>query len=78
MSTEGEAGTHGMVEDFVKALSDKQSQLDLHLQGLTLTLGDSHLAIRLTGTVTVSVHMRDLTDAEKDAYAMASIAQTRD
>jgi hypothetical protein len=62
------------MEGLIDALSDKHSQLDLRLQGLTLTLGDSRLAVRLSGTVTVAIHMRDLTDAEKDAHATSNIA----
>ena len=69
--------SRGLVEGVIDALSDKHSQVDLRLQGLTLSLGDSRLALRLSGTVTVAVHMRDLTTAEKDAHAEANIAKIR-
>ncbi|MGI0071176.1 MAG: hypothetical protein ACRECT_03795 [Thermoplasmata archaeon] len=65
----------GLLEGLVDALSDKHSQMDLRLEDLTLSLGDSRLALRLSGTVTVAVHMRDLTDGEKDAHAAANIAK---
>lgn len=67
--------SRGLVEGLIEALSDKHSQVDVRLQGLTLTLGDSRLAVRLSGTVTVAVHMRDMTDAEKDAHSTATIAR---
>lgn len=69
--------SRGLVEGIIEALSDKHSQVDLRLQGLTLALGDSRMALRLSGTVTVAVHMRDLTDAEKEAHATATIARAR-
>ena len=66
--------SRGLVEGLIEALSDKHSQLDLRLQGLTLSFGDSRLALRLSGTISVAIHMRDLTDAEKDAHATTNIA----
>ena len=77
MSEESGEISKGLMEGLIEALSDKHGQLDLRLQGLTVSVGDSRLAIRLSGTVSVAVHMRDLTDAEKEAHATASIAQIR-
>ncbi len=75
MPEETEEISRGLFEGFIEALSDKHSQLDLRLQGLTLALGDSRFAVRVSGTVTVAIHMRELTDAEKDAHAAASVAR---
>lgn len=77
MPTETEEMGRGLVEGIIDALSDKHSQLDVRLQDLTLALGDTRLALKLSGTVTVSVHMRDLTDAEKDAHVQANIKAIR-
>ena len=66
--------TRGLLEGVIEALSDKHSQVDVRLDGLTLSMGDSRLALHLSGTLTVSVHMRDLTDGEKDELATAHIA----
>jgi hypothetical protein len=65
----------GLVEGIIDALSDKHSQVDLRLDGLTLSMGDSRLALKLSGTVTVAIHMRDLAPAEKDAHVAANIAR---
>ena len=70
----GEMGK-GLMEGLIQALSDKHGQLDLRLQGLTVSVGDSRLAVRLSGNVSVAIHMRDMTDAEKDAHASANIAR---
>jgi len=77
MADETENMGKGLLEGVIEALTDKHSQLDLHLKGLTLSLGDSRLALRLSGDVTVAVHMRDLTDGEKAAHATTNIASMR-
>ena len=77
MAEDTEAISRGVLEGFIEALSDKHSQLDLRLDGLTLALGDSRFAVRLSGTVTVAIHMRDLTGPEKEAHASSNIARMR-
>ncbi len=58
-----------MFEGLIEALADKHSQLDIRLRGLTLKFPGIKEGIELTGTVSFSVHMRDLTDDEKKALA---------
>jgi hypothetical protein len=70
-----DGGTKGLFEEAIAALSDKHSQLDVRLEGLTISLGDSRVAVRLTGALSIAIHMRDLTTAEKDAHASANIAR---
>jgi hypothetical protein len=65
----------GLMEGIIEALSDQHSQVDLRFEGLTLSLGDSRLAVRLSGTVTLAMHMRELTDGEKSAHVAANIAK---
>lgn len=75
MAGDTEGVAKGFVEGLLDALSDKHSQLDIRLDGLSLNLGDSSLGLRLSGTVSVAVHMRGLTSAEKDAHVAANIAK---
>ena len=63
-----------LVVGLIDALTDRQSQLDVQLKGMTLTVPGTPLALKFSGTVTVSVHLRDLTDDEKAAHAVATIA----
>jgi hypothetical protein len=77
MVDESEEISKGLMEGIIGALTDKHSQLDLRLRGLTLSMGDSRLSLKLTGDVTLSVHMRDLTDDEKSAHAASNIANIR-
>jgi hypothetical protein len=65
-----EDAERGMFERLIEALSDKHSQLDLNFQRVSLRLpGMQQLGVELNGTVTLSVHMRDLTDQEKETFA---------
>jgi hypothetical protein len=77
MPSEGEAMGKGLVEGLIDALSDKHAQLDLQLRGLTLNLGGSRLGLQASGTVTLAVHMRDLTDEERDAHVAHNIAAAK-
>jgi hypothetical protein len=74
MTEETEEISKGVVEGIIDALTDKHSQLDLRLQGLALSLGDSRVSLKLSGTVSVAVHLRDLTDEEKAAHAASNLA----
>jgi hypothetical protein len=77
MADETEEISKGLVEGIIGALTDKHSQLDVRLRSLTLSLGDSQLALKLSGELTVAVHMRDLTDEEKSAHVASNVASIR-
>ena len=77
MAEETEKISKGLVEGVIDALTDKHSQLDLRLRGLTLSLGDSRLSLRVSGDVTLAVHMRDLMEDEKAAHVAANVASIR-
>ena len=65
----------GLFEGLIQALADKHSQLDLNFQKVSLRLpGMQQIGVELNGTVTLSVHMRELTDEEKQALAAKNIA----
>jgi hypothetical protein len=67
----------GMFEGLIEALADKHSQLDLNFQKVSLRLpGMQQIGVELNGTVTVSVHMREMTDQEKEALAAKNVAVT--
>jgi hypothetical protein len=77
MADETEAISKGLVEGVIDALTDKHSQLDLRLRALTLSLGDSRLSLKLSGDVTVAVHLRDLSEEEKAAHVASTVASIR-
>jgi hypothetical protein len=75
MAKDAEDISKGMLEGAIDALLDRQSQLDVRLQDLTVSLPGTHIALQMSGTLTVSVHLRELTDEEKQAHASATVAR---
>ena len=66
-----------LFEGLIEALADKQSQLDLNFQKVNLSLpGMQQIGLQLDGTITLSVHMRDLTNEEKQALSAKNVALT--
>ncbi|MHB1434647.1 MAG: hypothetical protein ACYCPN_00395 [Thermoplasmata archaeon] len=76
MKSEAETDlTKGMVEGAIEALVDKHSQLELQLDEIRVHLPGTRFAIELNGRMTVSVHMRQMTDTERQALAADHAAQ---
>lgn len=66
-----------MMAGMIAALVDRHGQMDIHLRKLHLTVPGSQLGLELDGKVTVSLHLRDLTDAEKQAHVQSNVAAIR-
>lgn len=65
----------GLFEGLIEALADKHSQLDLNFQRVSVRVpGIQQVGVELNGTVTLSVHMRDLSNEEKQALASKNVA----
>lgn len=77
MPTQSAVMDRGMVEDLIAALSDKHAQLDVQLRSLKINLGGTRLGLEMNGTVTMAVHMRDLTEKERDAHVAHNIATAK-
>jgi hypothetical protein len=56
------------------AVSDKHGQVDVNMQRVALKVPGTHLGIEVSGTITLTLHMRDLTDDEKRASASKNVA----
>lgn len=54
-------------QDFVQAIADRHGEVDIRLEHLSLRLPLIRESLELNGTISVSVHMRELTDKEKQA-----------
>jgi hypothetical protein len=63
-----------IVADFLEALSDKHSQVDINLQGMNVRFPSTGLSVELSGLVTVTSHIRDITEDEKKASANRNVA----
>jgi hypothetical protein len=64
----------GLLEGLIEALGNKHSQLDVNFQRTKVTMPGTQVGVELNGVVTLTVHMRELTEDEKKASAEKSIA----
>ena len=64
-----------LVEGIIEALSDKHSQLDINLQGMSVRFPALGISVECNGTVTLMAHVRDVTEDEKKASASRAVAQ---
>ncbi|MGA8275135.1 MAG: hypothetical protein WB789_07900 [Thermoplasmata archaeon] len=60
-------------QDWMNAMANQRGELDLRLEGVSLRLPFLPQPIELNGTVSVSFHIRELTDKEKDARSAKEI-----
>jgi hypothetical protein len=67
------SGDSNLFLDLIEAISDRQGEVDIRLDHLALKLPLVPQSIELNGTITLTVHMRDLTDKEKAAHASREI-----
>jgi len=65
----------GILEGLVEALANKNSQFDISLRDLTISLPNLRMSAELNGKLTISVTTRDLTDEEKTALAKQNLAR---
>ena len=50
----------------MEALSNRHGQMDIHLDHVSLRLPLSQRTIEVNGTVSVSIHLRDLSEKEPE------------
>jgi hypothetical protein len=60
-------------EDLLETLADKHLELNIRLQGANIRLPSAGVSVEVNGTVTLMVHMRDLTEDEKKASAAKNV-----
>jgi len=63
-----------VLEGLLEALSDKHSQLDINLQGMSIRFPSVGVSIECNGHITLSAHVRDITEDEKKASASKNVA----
>ncbi len=61
----------------MNAMANQRGELDLRLEGVTLRLPFVPQPVELNGTVTVSFHIRELTDKERDARVAREVRMLR-
>ncbi len=60
-------------EGLIESLADKHSQLDINFQKTNIKLPGIEKTLEIDGLVTLSVHVRELTDEEKKASSKKNV-----
>ena len=63
-----------LFEGLITALANKQSQVDLTFNRTSLRFPGTSIAMEVNGTISLVVHMRELTDEEKQILASKNVA----
>jgi len=63
-----------IVSELIGALSDKHTQVDINLQGMNVRFPNTGMSVEFDGLVTITSHVRDMTDDEKKASASKNVA----
>jgi hypothetical protein len=63
-----------LFEGILETLSGKYSQFDINLQGMSVRLPRIGMSVDLNGLVTVTCHIRDMTEDEKEASVARNVA----
>ena len=63
-----------LVEGILEALSDKHSELDISLEGMSVRLPNLGMSVECNGHITLSAHVRDITEDEKKASASRNVS----
>lgn len=74
MAQKGTEAEKSIVEGILEALSDKHSELDINLQGMNVRLPNLGMSVECNGHITLTAHVRDITDDEKKASASRNVS----
>ena len=72
--SKGAEDAMNIAEGILEALSDKHSQLDINLQGMSVKFPSLGMSVECNGLVTLTAHIRDITEDEKKASASKNVA----
>lgn len=63
-----------LLEGLIEALANKQSQVDLTFNRTSLRFPGTAVGMEINGAISLVVHMRELTDEEKQILASKNVA----
>lgn len=73
MSKEDSGLDISFFEGLIESLADKHSQLDINFQKTNIKLPGIEKTLEIDGLVTLSVHVRELTEEEKKASSKKNV-----
>jgi hypothetical protein len=73
MSKDDSKMEKGFFDGLIESLADKHSQLDINFQKTNIKLPGLEQSVQIDGVVTLSVHVRELTDEERKASSTKNV-----
>ncbi|MGI0087580.1 MAG: hypothetical protein ACREBI_06430 [Nitrosotalea sp.] len=73
MSKEDSGMDASFFEGLIESLADKHSQLDINFQKTNIKLPGIEKTLEIDGLVTLSIHVRELTEEEKKASSKKNV-----
>jgi hypothetical protein len=71
---EGKEDVSDMVAGVVAAFVGKHGQVDIRFQRVAVSMSGTPFGVEVNGAVSVTVHMRDLTETERKAHVASNLA----
>jgi predicted house-cleaning NTP pyrophosphatase (Maf/HAM1 superfamily) len=68
-TSESSPARRKLLEGLIEALDGKQSEIALNFHKTSIAIPRLRTAVELNGTISLTVHMRDLTENEIQAYS---------
>jgi hypothetical protein len=65
----------GLLEGMITALANKHSELELNFERTTLRFPALQMSVELSGSITLSVHMREMSEDERKALSTKKITE---
>lgn len=73
MSKDDSRMEKGFLDGLIESLADKHSQLDINFQKTNIKLPGLEHSVQIDGLVTLTVHVRELTEEEKKASSQKNV-----
>ncbi|MGI0047258.1 MAG: hypothetical protein ACREBB_08730 [Nitrosotalea sp.] len=73
MSKEDSGMDTSFFEGLIESLADKHSQLDINFQKTNIKLPGIEKSVEIDGLVTLTVHVRELTEEERKASSKKNV-----
>jgi hypothetical protein len=77
MASNTQRGGANVFQDWMDAITNQRGELDVRLEGVSLKLPFLPEPVELNGTVTMSFHVRELSEKEREARAAKEVRQLR-
>jgi hypothetical protein len=72
-----DGGAASVFEEMMRALAGRQGEMELRLDRVKVRLPLLREHVEVSGSITITAHVRDLSDKERGAYASRTVSRVR-